>query len=103
MTPVRAVRRIFWDPPEESLLQTGAAGELLIAKARVGLTTVLLILAVLAYLKAPGAPEPRIHLAGGLLAVLREWGLAEWQSAGRALSDLRWPVGNQITKGERHD
>ena len=66
---VGALRRLFAQAPEESLLQTGGDGELIIARARVGLTSALLALAVLAYLQVPASAQSRIHLAGGLLAV----------------------------------
>jgi diguanylate cyclase (GGDEF)-like protein len=67
--PVGAFRRLFAQAPEESLLQTGGDGELIIARARTGLTSALLVLAILAYLRIPGSAQSRIHLAGGLLAV----------------------------------
>ena len=69
MKPVGAFRRLFAQAPEESLLQTGGDGELIIARARVGLTSALFVLAVLSYLHAPESAQSRIHLAGGLLAV----------------------------------
>ena len=68
MKPVGALRRLFAQAPEESLLQTGGDGELIIARARVGLTTALLVLAILSYLQTPESAQSRIHLAGGLLA-----------------------------------
>ena len=68
MNPVGALRRLFAQAPEESLLQTGGDGELIIARARIGLTSVLLVLAILSYVHAPEAAQSRIHLAGGLLA-----------------------------------
>ena len=67
MKPVGALRRIFLRAPEDSLLQAGGAGELIIARARVGVTLVLLILAALSYRQHPSSAASRIHLAGGLL------------------------------------
>ncbi|MDP2469506.1 MAG: GGDEF domain-containing protein [Candidatus Palauibacterales bacterium] len=69
MNPVGALRRLFAQAPEESLLQTGGDGELIIARARIILTGSLLALAGLAYLRTPESAQSRIHLAGGLLAV----------------------------------
>ena len=69
MKTVGALRRLFAQAPEESLLQTGGDGEIIIARARVALTSALLALAVLSYLQVPGSTQSRIHLAGGLLAV----------------------------------
>jgi len=66
--PVGALRRLFAQAPEESLLQTGGDGELIIARARMALTTTLLVLAAFFYWRAPEAAQSRIHLAGGLLA-----------------------------------
>ena len=63
------MRRLFAQAPEESLLQTGGDGELIIARARVALTATLLVLAAFFYWKAPESAQSRIHLAGGLLAV----------------------------------
>lgn len=57
------------EPPEESLLQTGGVGEQIIARARIGLTSALLVIAILSYAGAPEQSQARIHLAGGLLAV----------------------------------
>ena len=68
MNPVGALRRLFAQAPEESLLQTGGDGELIIARARIGLTTALLVLAILSYVQASESAQSRIHLAGGLLA-----------------------------------
>jgi len=65
--PDGALRRIFLKAPEDSLLQAGGNGELIIARARVGVTSVLLALAVLAYVQHPSSPQSRVHLAGGLL------------------------------------
>jgi len=65
---VGALRRLFAQAPEESLLQTGGAGELIIARARVALTVTLLALAAFFYWRTPESAQSRIHLAGGLLA-----------------------------------
>ena len=62
------MRRLFAQAPEESLLQTGGDGELIIARARVALTVTLLVLAAFFYWQAPESAQSRIHLAGGLLA-----------------------------------
>ena len=69
MRPVGAFRRLFAQAPDASLLPTGGDGELIIARARIGLTSALLVLAVLSYVQAPESAQSRIHLAGGLLAV----------------------------------
>jgi len=66
---VGAFRRLFAQAPEESLLQTGGDGEVIIARARVAMTSALLALAILSYLRVPESAQSRIHLAGGLLAV----------------------------------
>ncbi len=66
---MRAARRLLFEPPEDSLLQTGGAGEQIIARARIGLTVVLLFLAGFEYVRLPELAQSRIHLAGGLLAV----------------------------------
>ncbi len=68
MKPVGALRRLFAQAPEESLLQTGGDGELIIARARVALTVTLLVLAAFFYWQTPEVAQSRIHLAGGLLA-----------------------------------
>lgn len=68
MKPVGALRRLFAQAPEESLLQTGGDGELIIARARVALTLALLAIAAFFYLKTPESAQSRIHFAGGLLA-----------------------------------
>ena len=68
MKLVGALRRLFAQAPEESLLQTGGDGELIIARARVALTVALLVLAAFFYWRAPESVQYRIHLAGGLLA-----------------------------------
>jgi len=65
---VGALRRLFAQAPEESLLQTGGDGELIVARARIGLTWALLALATISYLQFPQEAQSRIHLAGGLLA-----------------------------------
>jgi diguanylate cyclase (GGDEF)-like protein len=65
---VGALRRLFAQAPDESLLQTGGDGELIIGRARIGLTAVLLVLAALSYIQDPTSAQSRIHLAGGLLA-----------------------------------
>lgn len=69
MRAVGALRRLFVDPPDESLLQTGGVGELIIARARVGLTGILLVLAAFSYIQNPTSVQSRVHLAGGLIAV----------------------------------
>ena len=68
MKLVGALRRLFAQAPEESLLQTGGAGELIIARARVALTVTLLALAAFFYWRTPESAQSRNHLAGGLLA-----------------------------------
>ena len=68
MKLVGALRRLFAQAPEESLLQTGGDGELIIARARVALTVTLLALAAFFYWRTPESAQSRIHLAGGLLA-----------------------------------
>ncbi|MCK5483215.1 MAG: hypothetical protein KAJ13_05910, partial [Gemmatimonadetes bacterium] len=60
MRSVGAIRRLFTQAPEDSLLQTGGAGELIIARARVGLTSVLLVLAALSYIRFPESAQSRI-------------------------------------------
>ncbi|MBT8479723.1 MAG: GGDEF domain-containing protein [Gemmatimonadetes bacterium] len=69
MKPVGAVRRLFTQAPEESLLPTGGDGERIIGRVRVGVTSVLLVIAALSYLQDPDSAQSRIHLAGGLVAV----------------------------------
>ena len=69
MRSVGALRRLFLQAPDESLLQTGGDGELVIARARAALTSVLLVLAILSYLYGPDEVQSRVHLAGGLIAV----------------------------------
>jgi len=94
---VGAIRRLFTQAPEDSLLQTGGAGELIIARARVGLTSVLLVLAALSYLRAPESAQSRIHLAGGLLTaplsvliflMIRRAQYKWWMGLGTALFDV---------------
>jgi len=94
---VGLVRRLFTQAPEESLLQTGGAGELIIARARIGLTSALLVLAVAAYLRNPDLAQPRVHLAGGLLAaplsillflMIRRAHYRWWMGVGTALFDV---------------
>lgn len=68
MNPVGAFRRLFLKAPEDSLLLTGGDGELIIARARIVLTTALLALAAFSYAQSPESTQARIHLAGGLLA-----------------------------------
>ena len=97
MRSVGPVRRLFTRAPEESLLQTGGAGELIIARARIGLTSALLVLAVLSYLRNPESTQPRVHLAGGLLAaplsillflMIRRAHYKWWMGLGTALFDV---------------
>lgn len=54
--------RRFWEPPEQFLLDAGQAGELLIARIRVLLTSVLLVIPVVNIILAPG--ERAQHLTG---------------------------------------
>ncbi len=68
MKPVGAFRRLFVQAPEDSLLLTGGEGELIIARARIVLTSALLVLAALSYVQSPESTQSRTHLAGGLLA-----------------------------------
>lgn len=69
MSRASAAWRLLWASPDESLLQTGGAGERIIGRARIFLTATLFILALLAYANSPEISQSRIHLAGGLLAV----------------------------------
>jgi two-component system cell cycle response regulator len=54
--------RRFWEPPEQFLLDAGQAGELLIARIRVLLTAVLLVIPVANIILAPA--ERAQHLTG---------------------------------------
>jgi diguanylate cyclase (GGDEF)-like protein len=59
--------RGFWEPPEQFLLDAGKQGELLIARIRVALAGVLLLIPISNLLLAPG--ERRQHLTGGAITL----------------------------------
>ncbi len=63
------MRRLFTQAPDDSLLLTGGDGELIIARLRIAVTSVMLVVAALAYLQDPDSAQSRVHLAGGLLGV----------------------------------
>lgn len=56
----------FWEPPEQFLLDAGHQGELLIARLRVALTGILLLIPVANLLVAP-PDERRQHVVGFLI------------------------------------
>lgn len=67
--------RRFWEPPEQFLLDAGQAGELLIARIRVVLTSVLLVIPVVNVILAPDERAQHltglsINLAAFVLAIL---------------------------------
>ncbi|MGQ0648515.1 MAG: diguanylate cyclase [Gemmatimonadaceae bacterium] len=59
--------RRFWGPPEQFLLDAGKQGELLIARIRVGLTGVLLLIPIANMLLTPA--ELRQHAIGGAITL----------------------------------
>ncbi|MBC7897376.1 MAG: GGDEF domain-containing protein [Cytophagaceae bacterium] len=66
-TGLRARWRRFWEPPEQFLLDAGQAGELLIARIRVLVTSVLLVIPVANIFLAPA--ERAQHLTGLLITL----------------------------------
>lgn len=61
-------RRILKSDP--LLLQAGAAGELTVARIRLALTAILLVVPAITYLAQPGGREPHIGLGVTLIAVV---------------------------------
>ncbi len=55
--------RSFWERPDDFLVDAGKAGELLIARIRLGVTLVLLLIPLVSYALAPPA-EREQHLTG---------------------------------------
>jgi diguanylate cyclase (GGDEF)-like protein len=61
--------RRFWKPPQESLLQSGGAGEISIARTRLAFAVAFLSLAVWGYLLDSTSLAARVYLAAGLTAL----------------------------------
>jgi diguanylate cyclase (GGDEF)-like protein len=66
---VKEAWRRFWHPPEESMIQSGGAGEVAIGWTRLLTTLALLAVAVAGYAQAPDTLEARVYLAAALTAV----------------------------------
>ncbi|MFQ5746944.1 MAG: GGDEF domain-containing protein [Gemmatimonadota bacterium] len=74
-TPARrspaAVWRGFWSAPGGSALQAGGAGELVVARVRVLVVFILLVLSIETYIQGPGQPGAllRLQVAGAAMAI----------------------------------
>ncbi|HXE58132.1 MAG TPA: GGDEF domain-containing protein [Gemmatimonadales bacterium] len=67
--PEPSLLRRFWAPPEPIFLEAGAKGELLVAKIRLALVALLLVIPVSSFVRYPDAQESHVGLGVALAAL----------------------------------
>ncbi len=68
--PIKPSRwRAFWQPPVPVLIAAGAGGEVLVARTRLALTLLILVIPLLDVLQRPGGGVVYVGLVGALLGV----------------------------------
>jgi diguanylate cyclase (GGDEF)-like protein len=68
--PIKPSRwRAFWQPPVPVLIAAGAGGEVLVARTRLALTLMILVIPLLGLLQRPGVGVAYVALAAALLGV----------------------------------
>jgi diguanylate cyclase (GGDEF)-like protein len=68
--PIKPSRwRAFWQPPVPVLIAAGAGGEVLVARTRLGLTLLVLVIPILDLLRRPGVQAAYVGLVAAVLGV----------------------------------